>query len=1519
MSSSRPLLLKGLFCVSVHRLKLPILLLFAALSQGFAQVPTLSSMPAVSQVRSYTAVASGEVLTGTSLSEVGFVWSTVNALPTTSDNKVVVSGLVSTGTYQVLLSNLPANSTIYLRSYATNGDGTGYSSAAASFTTRINISYDIDQNAINVVGQPDFTSSTSGLSSQNFNASEDVAIDLLNGKMYVADKLNNRVLRFTYPIISDNPVAEAVFGQTDFVSNTAATSATGLDAPTGVFVDNAGRLWVADNGNRRVVWYNNAYTANNGAAADGVLGQPDFVTKSASTSQNKFRGATRVIVDEDGRLWVAERGSHRVLRFDNAALKANGANADGVLGQTNFTDRTSGLSSSSFNSPWGISVHGGTLWVADVNNNRVLRFDNAASKANGSPADGVLGQSDFVSNSAALSQSGMNRPTTCTVDPNGTLWVADRQNRRITGFANAQSKSDGADADYLIGAPNFTTSVSNVTAENRVRSPFGLAIDPSNMLLATAIQTDNRVTIFNLASLNISTPVANNIKAFSANLGATLSSGYPVSEVGIVWSATNSTPTVADNKVISTGNTAPGIYSVFVANLPAATTIYYRGYVISGSSTEYTNVDNFTTSSSPAFTFTNGQSAVHVLGQPNFNSSASGTSSQDFNVSRGIAIDQLNNKVYVSDAENNRVLRFSYPISNYATAEAVFGQSNFTSSASGTSATSMNRPFGIAVDNTGRLWVCESDNNRVIWFDNAHLAVSGTAANGVLGQPDFTSNTPGTSATTMNTPRDIAIDRLGNLYVVDYLNNRILRYDNASSKSNGASADGVLGQSDFVSSGTGTTASTLNKPSGICVSDLNIWVADYSNNRVLRYDNAASKPDGGSADVVLGQVDFTTATSGLSNTKFNLPMDCDVDGFGNLWVVDRNNNRILGFANQNTITNGVAATYVCGQAGFSTKTSGATSSSLNSPRSIAVNNAGYSFLVADAANNRILEFSLNSNLLPTVSSPTSTGIDSYCAILGGDVTTGINLAEVGIVWSTTNSMPTVANSNKVVASGVKTTGVFSAFVCDLTPGQKIYFRAYATNFAGTGYSVVDSFTTASAIAYQKEDSAKFVVGQTDFLTTSSTVTSKTFAAGRGVAIDARNGKLYVADFTGNRILRFAYPVVSNFPEAEIVFGQDDFTSSEESSEDGGLNKPYGLFVDNTGRLWVSEVGNNRVTWFNNAHLISSNKPTPNGLLGQPNFATTNGGTTGSKLKSPRDIIIDDSGNLWVADAANNRVVMYVAPVSKPAGASADKVLGQSTFTSSTSGSTATTMSSPMGLAYYNGTLWVSDRNNNRVLRFDNAASKANGSSADGVLGQSDFTSTSANLTASGMNQPLDCTIDPKGTLWVADSKHRRAIGFENAQGKANGAVADHVIGQANFTSVGFSLRPNRQREATALAFDPLAFDLAVSDGDGSGNRVLIFDLNDPFGTRQEANVDAQGMRTLVAYPNPSAGYVKFDFKTTEDEVVTMAIYDLTGKQIATLTGVEDLNRGIQIQAKGIYFAKLMTNSGISQTVKFVIE
>ena len=369
-----------------------------------------------------------------------------------------------------------------------------------------------------VLGQPDFDSSTAnngGVSAARLSGPTSMATGP-TGKVFVADTKNNRILRWSSAnAIIDGSSAEAVLGQADFTSTSAnrggSVAANTLYEPLGIYVTSSGALYVADSQNHRVLRFDNAESASDGANADAVLGQGDFTSNDPNRRENVTANSLRVpkdvFVDGSGNLWVADFLNHRVLRYDNVAAKSNGDTADGVLGQEVFTTnlriwKDGNTDADSFVFPSGVYVDAsGVLWVADAGNSRILRFDNAASKADGSDADGVLGQDDFTSWNAhkgGLPAAGTMQWPEAGLhgDNNGRLYVADRWGDRILWYHNAASKANGADADGVIGQSSFTSRHGAVDNAS-FNSATDVFVDTSTDYIWVVDYNHNRVLRFN--------------------------------------------------------------------------------------------------------------------------------------------------------------------------------------------------------------------------------------------------------------------------------------------------------------------------------------------------------------------------------------------------------------------------------------------------------------------------------------------------------------------------------------------------------------------------------------------------------------------------------------------------------------------------------------------------------------------------------------------------------------------------------------------------------------------------------------------------------------------------------------------------------------------------------------------------------------------------------------------------------------------------------------------------------------
>lgn len=367
------------------------------------------------------------------------------------------------------------------------------------------------------------------------------------------------------------------------------------------------------------------------------------------------------------------------------------------------------------------------------------------------------------------------------------------------------------------------------------------------------------------------------------------------------------------------------------------------------------------------FGVVNGEDADSVLGQVDFVSGGSGTGNNRFASPRSVVVDAATGKVFVADSSHHRVLRFSSvnALTDGAAAEAVLGQTNFTNVSANrglffATAATLNDPRGLAME-SGNLWVADYRNNRILRFDNASTIANGAFATQVLGQANFGTTGFATTSSGMFRPLDLTISN-NVLWVVDANNHRVIRFDAVTTKplNGGATADSVLGQVNLNQNASGTSSTRFEDPDGIAIDSSGVlWISDAGNNRVLRFDNAATLGNGAPADGVLGQTVFTTDASGTTQAMFNEPGGLDVDGSGRLFVTDEDNYRVLIFNNAATKANGANADFVLGQPDFVMNTNGTTQNTFSSVSDVFVDTTRADTIwVVDRGNHRVLRFVL---------------------------------------------------------------------------------------------------------------------------------------------------------------------------------------------------------------------------------------------------------------------------------------------------------------------------------------------------------------------------------------------------------------------------------------------------------------------------------------------------------------------------------------------------------------------------------
>jgi len=406
------------------------------------------------------------------------------------------------------------------------------------------------------------------------------------------------------------------------------------------------------------------------------------------------------------------------------------------------------------------------------------------------------------------------------------------------------------------------------------------------------------------------------------------------------------------------------------------------------------------------------------------------------------------NHIYLADTNNSRVLGwFSVPKFEYAgPPDLVIGQpgtmaggcnQNRTDAAGNSlpAANTLCEPGGLAVDPDGNLYVADSGNFRVLEYNTPFSSgqAANLPANIVFGQSrSFTTrveNKGGVSASSMSQPSGLATDQLGDLYVTDPVNSRVLEYNHPASGN--TTADVVFGQGGSFAgntcnfdglcnrAGCFATADALCSPSAVTVdSGGRLFIADSANNRVLIFDNPGAPAK--SADIVIGQADFLGVSCG---TVCN-PKGVAVDGAGGLFAADTGKSVVNHYRAQ--LHTAMAPDLVIGRALCDQATAG--DDTLCGVAGLAFDPAGYLY-AADTINNRVLAFDLEATpaITPTPS-PSSTPTPTASP-------------------TPAPGQPSISALPAVVRSGASFTIDGSGF----TPGSKVnFFVATASGPINTG-------------------------------------------------------------------------------------------------------------------------------------------------------------------------------------------------------------------------------------------------------------------------------------------------------------------------------------------------------------------------------------------------------------------------------------------------------------------------------------
>lgn len=592
-------------------------------------------------------------------------------------------------------------------------------------------------------------------------------------------------------------------------------------------------------------------------------------------------------------------------------------------------------------------------------------------------------------------------------------------------------------------------------------------------------------------------------------------------------------------------------------------------------------------------------------------------------------------------------------------------------------------PHGVFIDrrnpSDNKMYIFDAGHSRILGFDVEDCLANVTdpldcQPDMVIGQPDFTTaacngdsgfqNYPDKSTPTASTLCGVSdetlsigeggsgasmdIDSDGNLYFPDFWNHRVLKYIDPFNTD--TVADEVWGQVDFTSNRCNKGAvspsatslcfswgSSNNWTAGVDIdSDGNLWVVDSGNNRVLRYPN-----EGGTisktADLVLGQSNFTSSSSGSALNKFQDPNAVRVNSSGVVYVSDHVNNRVVKFTSQSTGATGVEF-----GSGFSSPAG--VDFDDTEPGKIWITNQGNNTVELWDETGETLDLTIGSagdgNLLGDATG--SIGFDSagnmYAAIGIGTYTDSvIEFDKGGSTTAVSNVLFTPGQGGDIDDTGIGTGGgvVVSNNQLIVADGGRVLFwdipggvGDLTNGKPADGFIGASSFTTRAGgccntmkadesnhlyVGWNSNGDDQFRVEIYDLPLTSGASPISTlvypldllgggtvdksgfFNTFSGIAPAPDSSFVWLSDAVDDRVIRVRDPLTT--PVVDVILGQPDENSTE--CNQGGspgnttLCNPGALSLDNFGNFyisdhWLENAGNARMIIYDSGTFPTDN-------------------------------------------------------------------------------------------------------------------------------------------------------------------------------------------------------------------------------------------------------------------------------------------------------------------------------------------
>lgn len=575
------------------------------------------------------------------------------------------------------------------------------------------------------------------------------------------------------------------------------------------------------------------------------------------------------------------------------------------------------------------------------------------------------------------------------------------------------------------------------------------------------------------------------------------------------------------------------------------------------------------------------------------------------NAPQGVALDTVGN-VYIADTGNQCIRKLG--TNGVITRIAGNGAAGYSGDNGPATSAMLNRPYGVAVDAAGNLFIADRSNGRVRKVNT----------NGIIS----------TVASGLGTPTGVAVDAAGNVFIVLSGGHCINKVD-----TNGVmtTVAGIWGTAGYTGDGGSATNANLYFPFSVAVDNVgNLFIADSDNYVIRKVDtNGIITTIAGN-----GTSSYTVDGGAATNTGLTSTASVSVDAAGNLFLAESQSNFILKM-NTNGIIARVAGNGVGAAAGNPAGDGGmATNATMTSPF-CAVTDAAGNLFIAESGNHRIRKVDTN-GIITTIAgngSTTYTGDGGYAngAVLGSP--RGVAADAFGNFFIADRSFQRIrkVNANGVIST-LAGTGV-AGYNLDI--GGRSSGSATLNNPNGVTMDSVGNFFIAdqsnNRVRKVKTNGFVYTVagnGTASFSGDGAPATNANLNSPAAVAVDAA-GNLLIADQSNQRIRKMD---TNGIITTIAGNGTAAYSGDGGAATNASLNNPSGLAVDVIGNIFIADRNNNRIRKVDTNGVIT----TVAGTNGAAGYSGDGGIAVTNRLSNPTGVAVDYDGNLFIAET-NNRI------------------------------------------------------------------------------------------------------------------------------------------------------------------------------------------------------------------------------------------------------------------------------------------